>query len=699
MENHHEGTISLCMIVKDEEDTLGRCLESARGFVDEIVIVDTGSRDDTPAIAARYGARILHLPWRDDFSQARNESLKQAIGEWVLVLDADEELPPETAGSLRGLTCCSEAEAWTFTIISPCSSDRAGQRIKHPGLRMFKNRDAYFFEGRLHEQIRPSILRANPDAAIMHANAEIIHNGYSMGIELRKSKTLRNISILEQALAEKPDDPFPNYNLGLSYYALGELEKSSRYYEAARRLIDPRDGFAAALFRNYSICLEDLGNYEQALDLADEGLAYFPDYPDLYFIKGQLYCDLNMTEQAKANFLKCLRFKQTLPEYVTNEGVTGHLALNNLAEVCTREKNFEEAAAYLEQVLKIRPVYELFAQLCSLLQQKGLDGSGVAAYLEDGFGLDHPTIARLSFGMKQERILRLVLEALLAGDCDPSLAATQAGYAPDEARQVLENYALKVGLSREALRDVKSALYSGMATAGVCYLLGKACAGLGRADEAFMHFARAGMQEAGNELYAACALEQLASKCLQHLVRMLKLDDGNLEMRKELFRVTSMRHKAQRLQQDQLRRGYEEDSAAMPECVAETEAADGCGMNSAAAAENRRHSEAASSEGDSEDEAVNWVNSEAVNECVDDSAATESAVPEILTESKSGMQTERLSIVMPVWAGAEVTNKALQAIVACTDTPYEIIIIDNGSDNQCQAVIADFESQRRKLPE
>ena len=398
--DNHEGTISLCMIVRDESENLERCLQSVHGFVDEIIVVDTGSRDATPDIAGRYGAALCHFPWQDDFSQARNESLKHAIGEWVLVLDADEELPPETAQNLRRLASSSDIEAWTFTIISPCSSSRAGQQVKHPGLRMFKNREAYFFEGKIHEQIQPSILRANPGAAILHADAAIMHYGYRQDTNQRREKTLRNISILKQVLAERPADPFQNYNLGLSYYVLGDLENSRRHYEAARQLLDFRDGFAAAFFRNYSICLGDLGDYEQALNLANEGLACFPDYPDLYFIKGQLCWDLNLMAQARANFLKCLRFRQTLPEYITTEGVTGHLALQNLAEVCAREENFDEAVTYLEQVLRIRPTSELFAQLCLLLQQKGLDGGRVAAYLEDSFHLDRSTIARLLFDMK-----------------------------------------------------------------------------------------------------------------------------------------------------------------------------------------------------------------------------------------------------------------------------------------------------------
>jgi tetratricopeptide (TPR) repeat protein len=500
------STISLCMIVRDEEDNLAHCLESVCGFVNEIIVVDTGSRDATPAIANRYGARVCHLPWQDDFSQARNESLKQAIGEWVLVLDADEELPPEAAHNLRRLASCRDIEAWTFSIISPCPSNQSGQRIRHPGLRMFKNREAYFFEGRIHEQITPSILRANPTAAIRHANAEIMHYGYRQHAGQRREKTLRNISILKQALAERPGDPFLGYNLGLSFYALGDLENSRHHYEAVRQHLDPGDMFTAAFFRNYAICLGDLGDFEQALNLIDEGLACFPDYPDLYFIKGELLFDLNLMAQAKDSFLKCLRF-HTLPEYVTTEGVTGHLALQNLAEVCARQQDLDQAAAYLEQALRIRPADELFAQLCSLMRQKGLAEGEVATYLENSFHLDHAAIARLLFDIKE------------------------AGY------------------SREDLRQLEDALHSGIATAGVYYLLGTACDNLDRHDQAFVYFAQAGLQEPVNELYAACSLEQLASQCLLHITRMLELENGPVELRKELFRLTSLRHKAQRLKQ------------------------------------------------------------------------------------------------------------------------------------------------------
>lgn len=826
--DNHEGTISLCMIVRDESDNLARCLQSVRGFVEEIIVVDTGSRDATPAIAGHYGATLYHFPWQDDFSQARNESLKHAIGEWVLILDADEELPPETAQNLRHLASCSDVEAWIFTIISPCSSIRAGQQVKHPGLRMFKNREAYFFEGKIHEQIRPSILRANPGAAILHANAAITHYGYRQDANQRREKTLRNISILKQVLLEKPADPFQNYNLGLSYYVLGDLESSHRHYEVARPLIDPSDGFAAAFFRNYSICLGDLGDYEQALNLADEGLACFPDYPDLYFIKGQLYWDLNLIALARTNFLKCLRFRQTLPEYITTEGVTGHLALQNLAEVCAREENFDEAVTYLEQVLRIRPTYELFGQLCSLLQQKGLDGSEITAHL-DVFHLDSLTIARLLFDMKEfqvclsylckqrstssdlhagatdgpgarrvppgrgrgsaphtsdadslpggerpgdvplcnehellfkakcllhlgryaeavklilpcyqwsprttdlleqhclalwlqnprqdaealiaafgypddpvviacreinsllfncsadapdrtaagcdaqtvagpgpavvEQILHLALEALLSGDDDLSLVASLAGCASrdkGDARFALGRHALSAGYSREALQQLEGVLHSGRPTADTYYLLGTSCANLNNHDQAFLYFTQAGTQESGNELYAACALEQLASQCLLYITRMLALEEGRTELRHELFKLTSLRQKMQRLKQNLLTlRGKRQEVPGVRL-------------------------------GGSE-------NSKVLALPKPTRPTSHFSLP---TSQLSNPQTDLLSIVMPVFTGSEITQKALQAIATCTDCAYEIIIIDNGSDQVCKTIIAEFESQHGSI--
>jgi glycosyltransferase involved in cell wall biosynthesis len=95
--------ISLCMIARDNERTIGAALETIRKYVDDIVVVDTGSKDRTPEIAAELGARVFHFEWCDDFSAARNESIRHALGEWVFWMDTDDVIDEENAGKIREL--------------------------------------------------------------------------------------------------------------------------------------------------------------------------------------------------------------------------------------------------------------------------------------------------------------------------------------------------------------------------------------------------------------------------------------------------------------------------------------------------------------------------------------------------------------------------------------------------------------------
>ncbi|RJX18765.1 MAG: glycosyltransferase [Ammonifex sp.] len=393
--------ISLCMIVRNEEGNLDRCLKSAHGCVDEIVVVDTGSEDATPDIARSYGALVVHSPWRNDFSQARNASLQHATGDWILVLDADEELPEETARNLRTLTVTAAVEAWTFTIVSPLSAGGDSLKTRHLNLRMFKNRSTYRFEGRIHEQIKPAILRGKSSEVIQYSRLSIVHYGYIRDSRGYRGKTLRNIAILCEVCADNPQDSFNNYNLGVSYFSLGDLEKSREHYETALCHMDPHAGFAAALYRNYCLCLCEIGDYAKALEVADKGLAFFPDYPDLYFLKGQMFWDLGMIARAKACFLKCTRFRETPPGYTTTEGVTGHLAFENLAEVYACEENFGEAINWATLAATKHPSYRLLSRLCSFLKNQGCKGCDIIAHLESQFKLNSYLGAQLLFDIKE----------------------------------------------------------------------------------------------------------------------------------------------------------------------------------------------------------------------------------------------------------------------------------------------------------
>ncbi|RJX21916.1 MAG: glycosyltransferase [Desulforudis sp.] len=452
-----ENTISLCMIVRNEERNLDRCLKSTYGWVDEIVIVDTGSTDTTPEIARAYGALVVHSKWENDFSRARNEGLRHATGHWIVVLDADEELPLETAQNLKVLAGTPDVEAWTFTLVSPVSSTENGPSTRHLNLRMFRNRPAYRFEGAIHEQVKPAILRENCGAAIKHSNLSIMHYGYIRDFAERRTKTLRNISLLREALAKNPADAFNNYNLAASYHTLGDLEKARDHYAVALNHLDQGTGFAAVLYRNYGLCLYDLGEYNTVLDLADKALALFPDYPDLYFLKGQVFWELGMLPQAKVSFFKSTSFTHTPPDYTTTEGVTGYMAFENLAEIHTRQGDLNEAVACIVKALAGKPSFRLFSRLCTLLQKQNQSGAEIAGFLEHKTGADRWTVIQLLFYLQEyeECLNRIDREpsfnfeiSLLKAKCQIRLNR----YA--KAIEVLEDIAPDSPLAEDALRQI-----------------------------------------------------------------------------------------------------------------------------------------------------------------------------------------------------------------------------------------------------
>ena len=109
-------TVSLCMIARDEEATIGMAMKSAMALVDEIIVVDTGSHDNTRIIAEGYGARVVELRWQDDFAAARNAGLAEATGEWILVLDADERLQPIRPVAFQSLVQDEEVAGYRVQI-------------------------------------------------------------------------------------------------------------------------------------------------------------------------------------------------------------------------------------------------------------------------------------------------------------------------------------------------------------------------------------------------------------------------------------------------------------------------------------------------------------------------------------------------------------------------------------------------------
>ncbi|RDY25648.1 glycosyltransferase family 2 protein [Romboutsia weinsteinii] len=224
-----DNTISVCMITKNEEKNLPRCLESIKDFANEIIIVDTGSTDKTVEIAKKYGAKVYHYKWKKDFSDARNKSLEKATMDWIVFLDADEELPLEECTKLRARINATPYEGLYLRLVNIISDTNLGDAIV---LRAFKNKPLYRFRGKMHEQIVFSIQEAAGLDCIESTDVKIIHYGYDPDVADLDAKQKRNLELLE-SYPESDRDGYFYYSLANEYARIGENDKALEIYYKA----------------------------------------------------------------------------------------------------------------------------------------------------------------------------------------------------------------------------------------------------------------------------------------------------------------------------------------------------------------------------------------------------------------------------------------------------------------------------------
>ena len=215
------------MIVKNEEGNLPRALASVAGLGAELVVVDTGSTDATVEVATGAGARVVHFAWIDDFSAARNAAFRSATGSWLLVLDADEELSGELKANLVSVLGASRAGALRVPVAD--LDDRGALRMRFSSTRIIRNGHGFAYEGRVHEDLEASVLRAGH--AIEDAALPILHHGYTARENARKNRHARNLSLVEQAHQAAPADPRHWHYLGLQHAIAGDHELAAPWFE------------------------------------------------------------------------------------------------------------------------------------------------------------------------------------------------------------------------------------------------------------------------------------------------------------------------------------------------------------------------------------------------------------------------------------------------------------------------------------
>ncbi|NOU79242.1 glycosyltransferase [Paenibacillus sp. LMG 31459] len=303
--------LSVCMIVKDEEELLPRCLDSVQGIADEIIVVDTGSTDLTKQIAEEYSAQLYDYTWSNDFAAARNESIRHASGKWILVLDADEYLAKEEYVLWNDFL---ETEkpihhlAYTLPVINFTGDKESDDEMTTaPVTRLFPNFKGIFFERPIHEQ-----LTRGTQGELFHKKIamNIYHTGYQTKRLIEKNKHERNMSIFNSM---KKDDNMSEYDwftLGNQYRYAKNEEEAIRCYE--RALVS--DSSRLAWYPHCLIGLISLYFQENQLYLVDEWttnkLVAFNEYADYHTIKGIQYETMGFFKQAEECYLEAIRIAE-----------------------------------------------------------------------------------------------------------------------------------------------------------------------------------------------------------------------------------------------------------------------------------------------------------------------------------------------------------------------------------------------------
>lgn len=357
--------VSACMIVKNEEELLPQCLDSIRDWVDEIIVVDTGSSDNTVEIARSYGARIFHQPWEGDFSKHRNYSIEQATGDWIFIIDADECVVREDVAQLRQVL-----DQPDYKIVSINVYNVGGKNLETvtflPSVRFFKRELELRYEGIVH-----NLLEIPPEASVLRAGVRIKHYGYGLSPEKMKAKFERSRALLEKQLKENPDNFHAHFNYAQLLRGQGlndHPEYASLILQSAQRAVELTDPQRRGTRHIHLMALHQIawvcfvtGDYEKARQHCRRAIEIKPDYLDCILLLGHI--DLRDGRHADAS-RHYRTYLDSQARYDATRETDNIILLNpesresahyGLGAVAFEAGDYEEAARQFESAAKTRP--------------------------------------------------------------------------------------------------------------------------------------------------------------------------------------------------------------------------------------------------------------------------------------------------------------------------------------------------------
>ncbi|WAH37701.1 glycosyltransferase family 2 protein [Alicyclobacillus dauci] len=325
--------LSLVMISKNSETTLGLSLDSARDFVDEIIVVDTGSSDHSISIAKDHGAMVYTYVWKNDFSDARNFALSKSSGDYNLILDSDEQVVnidrEKVTHYLKGINVIGKIKRINFY-------DEDGEK------RIFKEYISrvipagLIFSGRVHEQVYSTLPR-------VRLPIEVNHFGY-----YKTDKTDRNINLIKTELTCHPDNGYLHYHITQEYTQRKDFQLALQHFEIADTLLGGNEPFYSNFIVDWLYALIECSRWTIALQIIQRERERLHDCSDFWFVYGMLcmsYAQINIEYflEIKRAFLTCLSIGETL-KYATVDGTGSYLAMYNLGVFHEALGEFNKAA-------------------------------------------------------------------------------------------------------------------------------------------------------------------------------------------------------------------------------------------------------------------------------------------------------------------------------------------------------------------
>ncbi len=377
-----ERKLSVCIIVKNEEENLKKCLLALLAFPFEIVVVDTGSADRTVEVAKMYTEQVYDFAWCDDFAAAKNFAIQKASNDLVLVLDSDEYIEPMSEKELNAFLCLTAKNPGKVGRIKRRNlfSEHGERRESVEWINRIFSKSDFHYEGCIHEQVKA--LDHRPYETYLTA-ITITHSGYDLTPEQKKAKAKRNITLLQKELEmllceerhsatkiaqeETGDErqkqlPYLYYQLGKSFFMMGDYEEACKYFDRGLEFdLDPRAEYVSDLVESYGYALLNSGKEAQAL--AFEGIyGSFSYSADFLFLMGLIYMKNARFEDAVREFLRATEKKNA-----KTVGTDSYLAWYNAGVICECLSRKEEAVSFYRKCGNYAKAKE---RLAFLLQEK-----------------------------------------------------------------------------------------------------------------------------------------------------------------------------------------------------------------------------------------------------------------------------------------------------------------------------------------